>query len=190
LLVVDLTPPRDGLVLVGIVARPHGLRGDVIVNPETDFAAERFAPGAEVLVARGSRVEPLKVATLRFHQQRPIVGFDGFDSIETVQWLAQQPLWVREEDRPPLDEGLFYHSDLIGCRVQTVAGGEVGTVARIDGSAGVPLLVVAPAGAANGVEGVLIPLAEPICRVIDVSNRRIVVDPPEGLLELNEGRHG
>lgn len=170
----------DGLVLVGIVARPHGLRGQVIVNPETDFADARFAPGATVLVAIDGRLAPLTVSSLRFHQGRPIVAFEGRPTIEAVEGLAGATLWIREAERPALDAGHFYHSDLIGCRVETLDGAAVGTVTRVADEGGGPLLVIDAGG-----EEVLAPLNEAICRTIDVAAKRIVIDPPEGLLELN-----
>jgi 16S rRNA processing protein RimM len=174
---------EDGLILVGVVARPHGLRGHVIVNPETDFAGERFAPGAAVLIEVEGRLRPLTVSSLRFHQARPIIGFEGVDSVEAAERLAQQALWIREADRPALEAGRYYHSELEGCLVQTAGGALVGRVARVADVGGGPLLVV---GA--GRDEVLIPLADGICVEIDLSGRRIVIDPPEGLLELNAGR--
>jgi 16S rRNA processing protein RimM len=180
---VDLVSPEPGLVLVGVVARPHGLRGHVIVNPETDFADERFAPGAQVLLMMDGRLRPLTVSSLRFHHGRPIVGFDGIESIEAVAPLAQHGVWIRDSDRAPLEAGRYYHSDLVGCRVETAAGIEVGEVVRVDEAGGSPLLAVE-----QGRDEVLIPLAESICREIDPAGKRIVVDPPEGLLDLNARR--
>jgi 16S rRNA processing protein RimM len=171
---------EDALILVGVVARPHGLRGHVIVNPETDFAEERFAPGAAVLVDTGGQLRPLTVANLRFHQGRPIIGFEGIDSVEAAERLAQQSLWIREADRPALEEGRYYHSELVGCLVQTVGGVSVGRVERVANEAGGALLAVG-----SGRDEVLIPLAEGICVEIDLAGRRIVIDPPDGLLELN-----
>jgi 16S rRNA processing protein RimM len=181
-----LAPPDEGLVLVGIVARPHGLRGQVIVNPETDFADERFAPGATVLALVEGRLAPLTVTSLRFHQGRPIVAFEGRTTIEAVERLAGEALWIREGERSPLEPGRFYHSDLVGCRVETRDGRIVGTVARVSDEGGGPLLAV---GAPDG-EEVLVPLSEAICPVIDIAARRIVVEPPEGLLELNRASTG
>jgi 16S rRNA processing protein RimM len=175
----------DDLVLVGTVARAHGLRGEVAVHVETDFLDARFAPGATLLVERAGRLTALRVATMRMHQDRPLVRFEGVDTPEAAHALSAHALWVREADRPPLGEGRFYYTALIGCRVETTAGVLVGEVERLDPSAGVPLLVVAAPGGE-----VLVPLADEICRVIDPDARRIVIEPPEGLLELNrpEGR--
>jgi 16S rRNA processing protein RimM len=81
----------------------------------------------------------------------------------------------------PLAPGRYYEHELIGCVVETVGGNEVGVVGRVDSSVGGSRLVV------EGARGeVLIPLAEYICREIDTATRRIRIDPPDGLLELNE----
>jgi 16S rRNA processing protein RimM len=91
-------------------------------------------------------------------------------------------LWIRAADRAAPPDGEFYHDALIGCRVETTAGKEVGTVSRVEGPRGMSILVVKGEGARE----VLVPLAEAICPVIDPAARRIVIDPPEGLLDLND----
>ncbi len=179
---MDRSPEGEGLVLVGIVARTHGLKGEVAIEPQTDFAEERFAPGASLLVERGGRLEILRVATQRVHQGRPLVSFEGCGSIEAVEPLRGASLWIREGVRPALEAGRFYHSELEGCQVETTSGVVVGVVTRVETTGGAPLLVIA--GSAGEV---LVPLAEAICRAIEPAARRIVIDPPEGLLELNAG---
>jgi 16S rRNA processing protein RimM len=79
---------------------------------------------------------------------------------------------------------MYYLHELVGCMVETVGGDRLGEVARVDGGAGSSQLVVG-----RGTEEVLIPLAEPICIDVNVVAKRIVVAPPEGLLELNEVGH-
>jgi 16S rRNA processing protein RimM len=86
----------DEMVVVGRVARPHGLRGDVVVNPETDFVAERFRPGATVWTRTGGREEELTIASARIQNGRPVVGFEGLSSIEAVERLAGLELRVPE----------------------------------------------------------------------------------------------
>jgi 16S rRNA processing protein RimM len=81
----------------------------------------------------------------------------------------------------PLAAGTYYEHQLEGCRVETMGGEVVGTVRRVEGGAGGSRLVVE--GARGEVE---VPLAQEICREIDVAAGIIRVDPPEGLLELNE----
>jgi len=171
----------DDMVLVGRVARTHGLRGDVIVHPETDFVKERFHVGAAMWTRSGDHEEQLTVSAMRLQNGRPVVSFEGVSGIDAAARLAGQELRVSEASLQPLAPGRYYEHELIGCVVETVGGDEVGVVGRVDSGVGGSRLVV------QGARGeVLIPLAEYICREIDMATRRIRIDPPEGLLELNE----
>lgn len=176
-------PRWDDMVTVGRVARPHGLKGQVVVNPETDFVEARFAPGQVLHVEQGTEIRPLTVASMRVHLGRPIVGFEGFARVEDVEWLAGKDLRVPEEALTPLDEGTYYHHQLVGCAVETGDGMRIGEVTAVEGTAGGSRLIV------RGPRGeVQIPLAVDIVPTIDVAARRIVVTPPEGLLDVNEIR--
>ena len=97
--------------------------------------------------------------------------------------VAGQELRVSESSLQPLAPGQYYEHELTGCVVETVGGDEVGIVGRVESGVGGSRLVV------EGARGeVLIPLAEYICREIDTTTRRIRIDPPDGLLELNESK--
>lgn len=168
------------MALVGRVARPHGIRGQVIVNPDTDFPQDRFAPEATLFVRRGPSVQAVTIATVRFQQGRPVIGLRGVDSVEGAQAYAGAELRVPVDWLVPLPDGGFYRHDLVGCVVVTNEGGVIGRVAEVEGSAGATRLVVQTDGGE-----VLIPLATEICVAIDTAARRIVVVPPEGLLTLN-----
>lgn len=168
------------MAVVGRIARPHGLRGRVFVNPETDFPEERFQPGAELFVERRGVVEPLTLTTVRFQNRRPVVGFAGVDSIAAAEPLAGLELRVPADRLAALPPGMFYRHDLVGCLVETRDGTPIGLVRDVEGTVNESRLVVA---AANG--EVLVPLAAAICTAIDPAAKRIVIDPPEGLLELN-----
>lgn len=172
------------MALVGTVARPHGSRGAVVVNPETDFPADRFAPGAVIYARVAGDAEPLIVAGRRMQGGRPIVSFEGIDSIDAAERLRRAELRIPVEQLVPLPEGTFYRHDLIGCRVETVDGRQVGTVVRLDGARERSWLVVQPPSGGEDDE-VLVPLSERICARIEPAMGRIVIDPPEGLLELN-----
>jgi len=174
---------RGMMVLVGRVARPHGLHGLVIVNPETDFVEERFRAGA-ILWTRSTRGdEQLTITSARVQNGRPVIGFEGFSSIGDVERLAGLDLRVPEEELQPLEPGMYYHHQLIGCGVETVDGERVGDVVKVvGGAAGSVLEVEGPRGQ------VLIPLAVEICVEIDVERKRIRIAPPEGLLDVNRSR--
>ena len=75
----------DEMAVVGRVARPHGIRGQVIVNPETDFPEDRFSVGSTVFVNRGGRVEPLVVTASRIQQGRPVIGIDGIADMDAAR---------------------------------------------------------------------------------------------------------
>src|SRR5262245_21923315 len=171
----------DEMAVVGRIARAHGNRGQVIVDPETDFPEERFQPGAELFVARRNAIERLTLTSVRFQHDRPVIGIAGVDSMDAAEALAGLELRVPLDRLAALPDGTFYRHDLIGCEVETRSGRRVGTVRAVEGTTDGSRLVI------DGARGeILIPLAVDICPSIDVAARRIVIEPPEGLLELNE----
>lgn len=176
-------PRWDDLVVVARIARPHGLKGEVILNPETDFPEERFRPGQQYFLLDGARIVSLVVRSVWFQRVRPVVAFEGYDRIEAVEGLAGQELRIEAQALAPLPDGMYYHNDLVSCRVVTSTGIDVGVVKKVDGTGDASRLVV------DGAVGeVLIPLAVDICTDIDTAGRRIVIAPMEGLLDLNEVR--
>lgn len=168
------------MAVVGRIARAHGLKGQVIVNLETDFPEARFQPGAELFVERSGQVEPLTVTTVRFHRERPVIGLRGIESIGDAAPLAGLELRVPRDALAALPQNVFYRHDLIGCRVETTSGETVGVVSNVEGTMAGSRLVVDGAGGE-----ILIPLAAEICREINPAAKRIVIDPPEGLIALN-----
>lgn len=169
------------MAVVGRIARPHGLRGQVIVNPETDFPEDRFAVGSTLFVNREGRVDALTVTTSRMHQGRPVIGLDGVGDVDEAQALAGLEFRVPIEGLTALPAGTYYRHDLVGCAVVDAGGASIGTVSAVEGDAGNTRLVV---GSERG--EVLIPLALDICTSIDPAGKQIVIAPPEGLLDLNE----
>ncbi|MBI4486306.1 MAG: ribosome maturation factor RimM [Acidobacteria bacterium] len=176
-----MTAKFEEMALVGRIARAHGIRGQVIVNPETDFPNERFQPGAQLFIDRAGSIEPLTLTTVRFHSGRPVVGISGVETMSEAEALAGLELRVPVDRLPALPHGTFYRHDLIGCRVETRAGEAVGIVRDVEGSLGGSRLVEAGDAGSE----VLIPLAVEICTAIDPAAKRIVIDPPAGLLEAN-----
>jgi 16S rRNA processing protein RimM len=168
------------MAAVGRIARAHGIRGQVIVSLETDFPAERFRPGAELFIERNGSVQTLTLTTVRFHRDRPVVGIAGVETMNEAKALAGHELRVPVDRLAPLPGGTFYRHDLVGCRVETSAGELIGTVANVEGTlSGSRLVVAAPRGE------VLIPLVAEICTMLDLAAKRIVIDPPDGLLDVN-----
>src|SRR5262245_18052463 len=171
------------MVTVGRVGRVHGNKGHGVIASETDFAAERFAVGATGVGGREGQGDPkaMHVVASREHDGRWIVGFDGVTTIDAAEKLRGLELRIPAESMKPLGPGGYYTHDLVGCEVELVAGRRLGRVSAVELGRGTPLLVVeTPRGE------VWIPLAEEICRRIDVGAKLIVIDPPEGLIDLND----
>lgn len=170
----------DGeMISVGRIVRPHGLAGDVVVESATDFPETRFRKGARVSTA-GKGV--LTITGSRPQGDRWVVRFEGLDSIEAVEPLRDTELQVEPDALGALPAGQYYLHDLVGCAVETVDGSTVGPVTVVyTGAAQAVLGIAGPAGE------ILVPMAGGICREIDVAARRIVIAPPEGLLEANAG---
>ena len=166
---------------VGRIARAHGIRGQVIVSPDTDFPEERFRPGAELFIERNGAIQALTLTSVRFHRDRPVIGIAGVETMSDAEALAGRELRVPVDRLAPLPGGTFYRHDLIGCRVETSAGELVGTVENVEGTLSGSRLVVAAASRGE----VLIPLVAKICIAVDPAAKRIVIDPPEGLLDVN-----
>src|SRR5205807_1706447 len=104
--------------------------------------------------------------------------FAGIDSIERAEDLRGAEICVAEDEAVELEEGEFYDWQLTGCEIETVEGEHIGRVRELMRTGGTEILIV------DGEREFLIPFAESICTEVDIDNKRIVVDPPEGLLEF------
>ena len=171
------------MVTVGRIARAHGRRGEVIVDAQTDFVEARFGVGAEVHVLRPGGPSRLRITSMRLQKGRPVVGLEGVESMDDAEALAGDELRIPASARPPLPEGSYYTSALVGCEVRTGTGRTVGTVVDVQEAGGTSRLLVRSAGAEDEID---IPLVDPICVDVDTTARRVVIEPPDGLLELNQ----
>lgn len=168
------------LLLVGRVSRPHGVRGEVMVEVRTDEPDQRFAAGATLLTDREAPAT-LTIETARPHQGRMIVGFAGVADRDAAESLRGILLHVDSETVPPPDHPDEFHDrQLVGLAVVTPAGDRLGEVARVDHPPAADLLVVArPDG-----RTALVPFVKAIVPEVDLPGGRVVIDPPPGLLEL------
>ncbi len=171
------------MAVVGRVARPHGIRGQFFVHPDTDFPDARFGVGARLFAMRDGSIEPFTVTAFRMQNGRPVIGLEGIDDMDAARELAGLEFRVPADTLAELPAGTFYRHDLVGSVVETAEGTAVGTVSHVEGDMGNMRLVVQTE---NG--EVLIPLVVDICTSIDTDAKRIVIAPPSGLLELTERR--
>jgi 16S rRNA processing protein RimM len=167
---------------VGEVLRPWGLQGEVRVKPLTDHPKERFRALSECVLwePMPDRRETCRIASCRFEGQTVLVRMEGVTSPEDARRFTGRLLAVALEDVLPAPEGHFYAWEMAGAAVETRDGRRVGEFVRVEGSEGQPLWVVA----ADGGREHLVPAVPEIVVEVNVAERRIVIDPPEGLLEL------
>lgn len=110
-----------------------------------------------------------------------LIKLEGIDEISQAQSVRGQEIFLPEKDLDALESGQFYHYQLIGCRVETKKSKRVGIVKDIWQIQNNPQLVVE-----KRKTEIYIPFTQQICTEINLEKKEIVVDPPEGLLELNE----
>lgn len=165
------------LVAVGKIARTHGIRGAVKVFAYGD-SLKGVRPG-EALAVRG----PAGDATLIPLEVKPQgkllrMRFEGVQDMDHAQALVGSELLLAEDRLAPLEEGEYYHYQLIGLQVVTTLGKPVGTLDSILETGSHDVYVVGRRG-----HEALIPAVEGIVVAIDLEGHRMVIDPPEGLID-------
>ncbi|PSL58204.1 16S rRNA processing protein RimM [Saccharothrix carnea] len=170
-------------VVVGRVAKAHGISGELAVDVRTDSPDTRFALGS-VLTAklRDGTSRNLTVAAARSHSGRLLVRFEEVLTRDVAETLRGTLLLGSTEDLPPTgDPDEFYDHELEGLTAELADGTRVGTVLEIVHGPGGELLVVKRD---NGDE-TLVPFVREIVPTVDIAGKRVVLDPPEGLLDAD-----
>jgi 16S rRNA processing protein RimM len=167
-------------VVVGRIARAHGIRGDMTVEVRTDDPEGRFAPGSK-LATEPPGAGPLTVASVRWHSGRLLVSFEEAPDRTAAEALRGTLLVVDidDADRPEDPEEYFDHH-LVGLAVETVTGEVIGVVDDVLHLPGQDVLAVRRE---NGRE-VLVPFVAAIVPVVDLEAGKAVIDPPTGLLDV------
>lgn len=184
-----MTSPRDlpPTVVVGRIVKPHGLRGEVVVEVLSDVP-ERLTRGSELLVAwePPAAAAPGAPRRLTVEASRPgrsqggavLVRFAGLADRDAAEGLRGAWLEVERASVPAAEPGTYYHWELLGCRCRDVTAGDLGEVVEVVEDGGGLLLVVS-----DGTRQVPVPFVESFLRSIDVAAGVIEVDLPPGLLE-------
>ena len=174
---------RAGELLVGVVVRAHGLRGELGVEVRTDSPEERFAPGARLLARRAGEADVmLTVGAVRAHGGRLLVTFDEVPDRTSAEGFRRARLLVEAASLAPTeDPDEFHDHELEGLRAELADGTVVGTVREVVHGPGGDLLVLARPGAPDG----LVPFVRQIVPTVDVGGGRVVLTPPEGLLDAD-----
>ncbi|OBK43851.1 ribosome maturation factor RimM [Mycobacterium sp. 1081908.1] len=167
---------------VGRVVKAHGIGGEVVVEIRTDDPAARFAPG-NTLRAKNSRTgeeRTVVVDQAREHGGRLLVRLAGVEDRDAADALRGSLFVVDSDELPPIDEpDTYYDHQLEGLAVRTTAGLDVGVVAEVLHTAAGELLAVR-----RDSGEVLVPFVGAIVTSVSLDDGLIVIDPPDGLLEL------
>jgi 16S rRNA processing protein RimM len=171
-------------LVVGHVTKPHGTRGELLVWLLTDRPDEVFRPGGRLVlgtesgeVAEGS--QEVVIETTRPFRKGVLVRLSGVDDRTAAEGLVGRYLLVPAAEAGEPEAGEVYYHQLLGLAVETVEGETVGRVREVYETSPVHLLEV------KGPERVhLIPFSREIVRSVDVGAGRLVIEPPEGLLDV------
>jgi 16S rRNA processing protein RimM len=162
-------------VTIAVLGKTRGIRGEIVAWPLSSKPERYQALRRVYLFGSG---EPREVESAWFHDSALILKFRGIDNVSDAEKLRGAEVRVPWSERAELDPGEFFQSDLLGCEVVERRSGEsLGRVTDWNESGGAGLLVV---------EGdLLIPFTRSICVEIDPAAKRIAVELPEGLKDLN-----
>lgn len=172
-------------LVIGRIAKAHGVTGEIVVDVRTDDPEARFAPGS-VLRGRKPRGGPERsyvIETVREHAGRLLVRLNGIGDRNAADELRGTLFLVESGDLPPIeDPDEFYDHQLEGLAVRTVAGEAVGTVTEVlHTAAGELLSIKTPEGTE-----LLVPFVSAIVTAVSLAEGTVDIDPPEGLLNLED----
>ena len=175
-------PPRH--LVVGHLNKAHGIKGEVFVWPLTDHPRSTFAPGVVLFLGDGEGLVLPELPTRRIQSSRPyrrgfLVRFEGVRDRNAAKALADRYVLRAVDDVADLEEGEVFYHDLLGMKVVTVDGARVGEVTEVYELRPADLLEVK-----DGERSILVPYVSPTVHSVSVDDQRIVLDAPEGLLDV------
>ena len=175
-----MKPSPPEFIAIGKILAPWDIRGKLKVEVATDFP-QRFTPPAKIYINR----QPMTVTSADWHKGQVIIQLDGIDSVREAEKLRGQLIEIHHSQAYILPEGQYYHFQLIGLEVRTTHGELLGNVTQILDTPGHDIYVV------SGTKGeILIPAIDDVVTAIDLSQGYLVIEPIEGLLNLNEKTAG
>ena len=172
-------------LVVGHLTRPHGTKGEFLCSVLTDYPKSVFASGVVLSLggendhAPNPDLPPLRIESVREHPRGALVTFGGITDRTGAELFQGKYLYLPMEEVEPLAEGEFFYHQLLGMAVETAGGETIGTVQEVYELGPTDLLEVS-----GGKGTLMIPYQPEIVVNVDVGASQIVIDPPDGLLEL------
>jgi 16S rRNA processing protein RimM len=160
-----------GMILVGVVGAPHGVKGELRLKSFTadPLAIADYGPLTD---SAGGTLLLTKVRLLK--DDMLVVKFDGINDRDQAAKLTRRELYVLRSQLPPPDEDEFYFSDLIGLHAKTVAGDAFGTVVAVENFGAGDLIEIEQADKSR----VLLPFTKAVVPHVDLAGRVVTIDPP------------
>ena len=159
---------------VGFLRRPHGVKGEIIMDLHTDFP-ERMKPGRKVFV--GDEYQPMTLTNVRAHQAGLLVKFNGIETPEDAGQLRNQWVYIKAKDATPLPAGQIYQHQLFGFRVVDENGNALGELVEIIETGANDVYVVRD----ETEKEILLPAITSVILELDTGNRLMRVHLLEGL---------
>jgi len=166
---------EPAFLVIGKLRRPHGVGGEMYLEILTDFP-ERIQ--AEVVLFVGEQHIPLKVRSCRPHQNNLLVAFEGFTDPQSIGQYRNALVYFLASDRPNLEDGEFYHHQLIGLQALDEHGADLGAVVDIlETGANDVLVVLLPDG-----QEIMVPYTDEYVPTIDLHKAQIHLRLLPGIL--------
>ncbi|NQZ75837.1 MAG: 16S rRNA processing protein RimM [Ekhidna sp.] len=162
---------------LGEVIKTHGLHGEVTVLLEVDFP-EEYRNLESVFLEQQGRLVPFFISTIQINQDRALIKFEEIDSLDSARTMVKSKLYLPLNQLPELEEDQYYFHDLVNCEVFE-EDYKIGVIKEVIDFNSNQLLAVQ-----NGDREILIPLKDEIVLQVDIENKKVLVDLPEGLLEI------
>jgi 16S rRNA processing protein RimM len=168
-----------GLISFGKITKPHGLAGEVKLLPHSR-TMDSFNEITRIYIEDKSSDTPqeFNITSFRFHKNTAILKLNGVDSIEEAQSLGGREVYIQEGELGMLDEDEYYFFDLIGLEAYTEDGAYLGKVEEVMERAIQSILVIK-----NKESELLVPMAEPIVKEINLEEGKVIISPVKGMLD-------
>ncbi|TDS33647.1 ribosome maturation factor RimM [Halanaerobium congolense] len=169
---------NDNYLEIGIITRFQGNKGEVRIKATTDIP-ERFLDLDFVYLKRGKELKELEIEYIRFHKQFVIIKFFAVNSIDEAEKLKNYQVLIDKSEKYLLPEDNFYVSDLIDCEVYLESGRYLGTLIDVVDTSGTDIFLVQGQN-----KKYMLPASREMILEIDLENKKIIVDPIPGILDL------
>lgn len=165
---------------VGTIVNTHGVMGEVRVISHTDFPEQRFVVGNTLALFMPKENTPIQltIQSHRKHKNFELLTFENHPYLQDVEKYRNGVLKISESELEPLEEGDYYFFEILGCSVETLEGEEIGVITEILQTGANDVWEVKPEkGKAH-----YIPYIDDVVKEICIDEKKIIIDPLEGLL--------